>query len=73
MGAVLEGMGIAESKANLKYGCSMSFIRIFCYFYDQQDLFERYCIGSYEHLNDKIENKKGVEKALTRCAELFIR
>lgn len=66
-------MGIAENKANLKYGCIMSFIRIFCYFYDQQDLFQKYCIGQYERIGDRIENKKVVEKALGRCAELFIK
>lgn len=40
MAAVLEGMALAENKANIKYGCIMSFIRIFCYFYEQQDLFQ---------------------------------
>ena len=45
MNAVFEGMSSPETKANLKYGCVMSFLRIFSYFYDQVDLFGSYCIG----------------------------
>jgi len=40
MNAILEGMGSLETKVNLKYGCTTSFIRIFCYNYNQQKLFE---------------------------------
>lgn len=47
MSAILEGMNLGENKANVKYGCQMSFLRIFCYFYQLPDLFQQYCIGEF--------------------------
>ena len=34
MSAVLEGMNSPENKANIKYGCTISFIRVFCYLFE---------------------------------------
>ena len=45
MAATCEGMGLGENKANLKYGCVATFLRVFCYFYQDRDLFSKYCIG----------------------------
>jgi len=45
----------------------VSFIRVFCYYFRQQDLFSTYCIGEYTDLCDKIENKRIVEKMLYKC------
>jgi len=73
MSAIHEGMGGIENKANIKYGCIVSFLRIFCYFYGEEKLFKSYCIGEYRDLGEKIENKKHVEKMLIRCAETFVR
>jgi len=54
MSAVFEGMGSQANKANLKYGCIISFIRIVSYFYRSEELFNQYCIGEYTDLQDRI-------------------
>lgn len=73
MAAIYEGMNLADNKANIKYGCYMSFLRVFCYYYRDEELFAGYCLGEYEDLFERIENKKGVEKMLGKCAEVFCR
>jgi hypothetical protein len=73
MAAILEGMALTDNKANIKYGCIISFLRIFCYLYQEEDLFTAFCIGEYADLGDCIENRKAVEKMLAKCAEVFVR
>jgi hypothetical protein len=68
MAAILEGMNLGDNKANIKYGCHMSFLRIFCYFYNQPALFGKYCLGDFDNLNEQIENRKAVEKIIGKCA-----
>jgi len=40
MNAIFEGMGSLETKVNLKYGCTICFIRIFCYTFNQEKMFD---------------------------------